>query len=38
LDRVCLQGEGQIFITDTHPDRIRQQLDRLAVNCQIITL
>jgi DNA replication and repair protein RecF len=38
LDRVCLQGDGQIFITDTHADRIRQQLERLAVNCQIITL
>lgn len=38
LDRVCLQDEGQIFITDTHPDRIRQEMDKLAVPCQIITL
>ena len=38
LDRVCMQDEGQIFITDTHAGRIRQQLDRLAVSCQIITL
>jgi DNA replication and repair protein RecF len=38
LDKVCGQDEGQIFITDTHPGRIRQQLDRLSVSCQIITL
>jgi DNA replication and repair protein RecF len=38
LDRVCGQDEGQIFITDTHAGRIRQQLDRLSVSCQIITL
>jgi DNA replication and repair protein RecF len=38
LDQVCLQDQGQIFITDTHEGRIRQQLDRLAVPCQIITL
>jgi DNA replication and repair protein RecF len=38
LDRVCVQNKGQIFITDTHPDRIRQELDALAVPCQIIAL
>jgi DNA replication and repair protein RecF len=38
LDRVCLQDEGQIFITDTHCDRIRQQLEKLSVSCQIIEL
>ena len=38
LDRVCVQNKGQIFITDTHPDRIRQELNALAVPCQIISL
>jgi DNA replication and repair protein RecF len=38
LDRVCVQNKGQIFITDTHPDRIRQELDALSVPCQIICL
>jgi DNA replication and repair protein RecF len=38
LDRVCVQNKGQIFITDTHPERIREELDRLSVTCQIISL
>ena len=38
LDRVCLQNQGQIFITDTHPDRIRREMEKLSVPCQIITL
>ena len=38
LDKVCIQGQGQIFITDTHPDRIRLELDKLAIPCQIIQL
>lgn len=38
LDRVCVQDEGQIFITDTHEERIRGQMERLGVKCQIIAL
>ena len=38
LDKVCLQDQGQIFITDTHPGRIREQLDKLSIPCQIINL
>jgi DNA replication and repair protein RecF len=38
LDRVAVQDEGQIFITDTHAERIREQLERLAVPYQIISL
>jgi DNA replication and repair protein RecF len=38
LDKVCLQNEGQIFITDTHGDRIRQELEKLKIPCQIISL
>jgi len=38
LDQVCLKDEGQIFITDTHADRIRREMDKLGVACQIISL
>jgi DNA replication and repair protein RecF len=38
LDRVCVQDDGQIFITDTHPERIRRELDGLGVGYQIIGL
>ncbi len=38
LDRVCVQDDGQIFITDTHEDRIRAELNGLHVPYQIITL
>ncbi|HMH24259.1 MAG TPA: DNA replication and repair protein RecF, partial [Puia sp.] len=38
LDRVCVRNQGQIFITDTHPDRISGELDRLSIPCQIIRL
>ena len=38
LDKVCLQDKGQIFITDTHAGRIRQELDKLSIPCQIIDL
>ena len=38
LDNVCVQNKGQIFITDTHPGRIRQELDKLNIACQMINL
>ena len=38
LDKVCNQNKGQIFITDTHPERITQELAKLTVPCQIIRL
>lgn len=38
LDKVCLQDQGQIFITDTHPGRIGQEMDKLGVPCQLIVL
>jgi DNA replication and repair protein RecF len=38
LDQVCLKDQGQIFITDTHADRIRREMDQLGVDCQIISL
>jgi DNA replication and repair protein RecF len=38
LDRVCLQGDGQIFITDTHPERISREMERIGIDWQLITL
>lgn len=38
LDRVCLQDEGQIFITDTHPERINREMERIGAEWQLITL
>lgn len=38
LNWVCVQNEGQIFITDTHPERIRQHFDQLGVSFQLIGL
>ncbi len=38
LDKVCLQNEGQIFITDTHEGRIRHELEKLSIPAQIISL
>ncbi|HEY4209654.1 MAG TPA: DNA replication and repair protein RecF [Puia sp.] len=38
LDRVCLGDHGQIFITDTHGERIRHELDKLKIPSQIIDI
>ena len=38
LDWVCVQNEGQIFITDTHGERIRQHLSKIGVAYQLIEL
>lgn len=38
LDWVCLQNEGQIFITDTHAERIQQHFGKLGVGLQLIML
>ena len=38
LDWVCVQNEGQIFITDTHEDRIRTHLEQLSIDYQLIQL
>lgn len=38
LDRVCAQDDGQIFITDTHAERIRGELEGLGVGYQLIGL
>jgi len=38
LDWVCVQNQGQVFITDTHRDRISSALDKLSVMHQLIEL
>jgi DNA replication and repair protein RecF len=38
LDRVCVQDEGQLFITDTHPERIRREMEDIGMDFQLINL
>lgn len=38
LHKVCIENEGQVFITDTHADRLRQHLDVLDIKYQLIVL
>ncbi len=38
LERVCAPGNGQLFITDTHPERIQEHLEKLNVDYSLIGL
>ncbi|PVD53810.1 DNA replication and repair protein RecF [Terrimonas sp.] len=38
LSRVCVRNQGQIFITDTHCDRLNEALKRLDVQYQLFNL
>lgn len=38
LDKVCLQDNGQVFITDTHPERIRREMEKIGVAFELIQL
>jgi DNA replication and repair protein RecF len=38
LDYVCVKNLGQVFITDTHPDRIKLHFDSLGMKYQLISL
>ena len=38
LSWVCVQNDGQVFITDTHKDRLQQALAGIHVEAQIIEL
>jgi len=38
LDWVCVQNDGQIFITDTHRERIENHLEKLSTAFQLIDL
>ena len=38
LYRVCVENEGQVFITDTHPNRITNHFDTLGLPIQLIEI
>jgi DNA replication and repair protein RecF len=38
LKRVCGSGDGQLFITDTHKERIAEHLDKLSADYTLIGL
>jgi DNA replication and repair protein RecF len=38
LQWVCCENKGQVFITDTHPERLEQAFSSLQVPYQVITL
>ena len=38
LQKVCVENEGQVFITDTNEERLKQHLDVLSVGYQLIGL
>ncbi len=38
LRRVCIENDGQVFITDTNEDRLSQHLNELQIKYQLIIL
>lgn len=38
LEFICLQNKGQVFITDTHAERLKESLVQFSENIQIIEL
>lgn len=38
LQKVCVENEGQVFITDTNEERLRDHLDKISVKYQLIEL
>ncbi|MFN3667091.1 MAG: DNA replication and repair protein RecF, partial [Sediminibacterium sp.] len=38
LHWVCAESDGQVFITDTHPERLKQQLADIQIKFQMINL
>lgn len=38
LQRVCVENNGQVFITDTHKERLKAALESLKVDYQLIEL
>jgi DNA replication and repair protein RecF len=38
LKRVCVPGNGQLFLTDTHRDRIDNHLEKLSTDYSLISL
>ena len=38
LQRVCVENDGPVFITDTNEDRLREHLKGIGVKYQLIEL
>ncbi len=38
LHKVCVENEGQVFITDTHENRLRDHLEKTGIGFQLIGL
>lgn len=38
LQKVCIENEGQVFITDTHAERLHSHLSHLKISYQLIEL
>lgn len=38
LTEVCLEKQGQVFITDTHEDRLRESLEKIGVTFGLVRL
>ena len=38
LHKVCVENDGQVFITDTNKERLKQHLDALTVKYQLLEL
>lgn len=38
LKKVCIENDGQVFITDTNEERLKQHLNNLDVSYQLVTL
>jgi DNA replication and repair protein RecF len=38
LQRVCRDNDGQVFLTDTHAERLRFVMEGIGVDCQLIEL
>lgn len=38
LQRVCIENEGQVFITDTNEARLVQHLDSIGTKFQLVNL
>jgi len=36
LNKVCLQNDGQVFITDTNEERLKTHLDQIGMSFQLI--
>ena len=38
LQKVCIENEGQVFITDTNEERLTSHLNQITADFQMITL